>query len=202
MRWLVAACVTAGCVHRRPAEAPAQAPAETPISDAAFGYFLDETEIELLSARLAQAHAQPATLAITHATVVSLAHPGADLDQTIVIDGGTITALGPAATTAVPSGATVIDGRGRYVMPGLVDMHVHTELSTSNYLLDLANGVTHASTRGDLDRALDALEQLRARCYPLRERFLGELRGQLERARIPTARALFAGIPSLDIEAP
>jgi imidazolonepropionase-like amidohydrolase len=44
---------------------------------------------------------------------------------TIVIEGTTILALGPAAETHVPEGATVIDGRGKFVIPGLVDMHVH-----------------------------------------------------------------------------
>jgi imidazolonepropionase-like amidohydrolase len=46
-------------------------------------------------------------------------------DQTIVIDGARIAAVGPAATTPVPRGATRIDARGKWVIPGLVDSHVH-----------------------------------------------------------------------------
>ena len=44
---------------------------------------------------------------------------------TIVIEGDTIRSVGSASAVPVLSGATVIDGRGKFVIPGLVDMHVH-----------------------------------------------------------------------------
>ena len=43
----------------------------------------------------------------------------------VVIEGSRITRVGPAATTAIPSNATVIDAKGRFVIPGLADMHNH-----------------------------------------------------------------------------
>ena len=43
----------------------------------------------------------------------------------VVIEGDRVIEVGPAATTAVPPGATVIDARGKFLTPGLVDMHVH-----------------------------------------------------------------------------
>src|SRR6266850_4600137 len=43
----------------------------------------------------------------------------------VVIDGDLVAGVGPAAAMPVPSGATVIDARGRFLTPGLVDMHVH-----------------------------------------------------------------------------
>src|SRR5215207_8687377 len=46
-------------------------------------------------------------------------------DQTVVVRDGVIAAIGPSATTPVPAGATVVTGSGRYVMPALIDMHVH-----------------------------------------------------------------------------
>jgi imidazolonepropionase-like amidohydrolase len=46
-------------------------------------------------------------------------------DSTIIIAGKRIQAVGPAASTSVPAGATVIDGRGKWVIPGLIDSHVH-----------------------------------------------------------------------------
>ena len=55
-------------------------------------------------------------------------------------------------------------------------------------------GPSHPRTRGDLDRALDTLEQLRARGYVLRDHFLGWLRFRLEAAHLPVARPLFEGI--------
>ena len=46
-------------------------------------------------------------------------------DQTVVAEGGRITACDAAARVRTPAGARVIDGRGRYLIPGLWDMHVH-----------------------------------------------------------------------------
>jgi imidazolonepropionase-like amidohydrolase len=131
------ALVTAACAH--PTAPPPPSP---PISDAEFGSFIDEAAIEALVDRVSREHVAGPPLAFEHVAVVSLAHPGVDRDQTIVVRDGKIAAVGPAASVAVPADATVIAGAGRYAMPGLTDMHVHTELSTSNYLLDLANGVT------------------------------------------------------------
>ena len=69
--------------------------------------------------------AQPGVLAITRASVVSMTSDTVLPDITIIVRDGRIVTVGPAATTAIPRGATVIDGRGRFVMPGLADMHVH-----------------------------------------------------------------------------
>ncbi len=66
--------------------------------------------------------------------------------QTVVVDSGRITALGPSASTAIPQGATRIDGRGRYLLPGLAEMHGHipTRLADAEdvLLLYLAGGAT------------------------------------------------------------
>jgi DNA-binding GntR family transcriptional regulator len=111
------------------------------LDDNIWGYFIDQSKVELLVDRESRAH-RPQMIAFEHVAVVTLAHPGVDLDQTVIVADGQIAAIGPSATTSIPSGATIVPGRGRYVMPGLVDMHVHTELSSADYLLDLANGVT------------------------------------------------------------
>jgi imidazolonepropionase-like amidohydrolase len=66
--------------------------------------------------------------AIVGATVV---HPEADgaaalaANNTILLTGNRITAVGAAADTPVPPGATVIDAHGKWVIPGLIDSHVH-----------------------------------------------------------------------------
>lgn len=62
-------------------------------------------------------------------------------DQTVLVRGDRIAALGPAGAVTVPAGATVIDGSARYLMPGLVDMHVHL-LAPDQLPLFVANGVT------------------------------------------------------------
>lgn len=61
--------------------------------------------------------------------------------QTVVVADDTIVAIGPSARVAIPPDAVTIDGRGRYLLPGLTDSHVH--LYTAPELsLYLANGVT------------------------------------------------------------
>jgi imidazolonepropionase-like amidohydrolase len=60
---------------------------------------------------------------------------------TVVVVHDRIRELGPAAAVSVPDNATVIDGRGKYLMPGLADMHAHT-WEEEDFPLLLANGVT------------------------------------------------------------
>ena len=67
--------------------------------------------------------------------------------QTVVVKDGVIAALGPSDKIKIPAGALRIDGRGKYLMPGLSDMHVHFEAfdeQATNAMLRLfiANGVT------------------------------------------------------------
>jgi imidazolonepropionase-like amidohydrolase len=80
--------------------------------------------------------------------------------HTVIVTGGRITAVGPAATTAIPAGATRIDGRGRFLMPGFAEMHAHlpnpgsapAEVVERVLFLYVANGVTTA--RGMLGNPL------------------------------------------------
>src|SRR5882672_5836221 len=66
--------------------------------------------------------------AIVGATVI---HPDRDgpsafaSNSTVIIAGSHIEAIGPAGSTPVPAGATRIDGKGKWVVPGLIDSHVH-----------------------------------------------------------------------------
>ena len=60
--------------------------------------------------------------------------------QTVVVLGTRIQAIGPVDETEVPEGARRIEGSGRYLMPGLADMHAHVDEDA--LLLFLANGVT------------------------------------------------------------
>ncbi len=70
--------------------------------------------------------------------------------QTVIVRDGRIVEIGAAAKTKVPEGALRIEGRGKYLMPGLADMHVHIPPGdgTNNdgpsqvLKLFLANGVT------------------------------------------------------------
>ncbi len=81
------------------------------------------------------------TLAIVDVTVIVRPNEPALLHQTVVVTDGMITAVGPAASTAVPGSAVRIPGSGRFLMAGLTDMHVHV-FDRDEFLLYLANGIT------------------------------------------------------------
>ena len=87
--------------------------------------------------------APPPAVAITHVTVIDAAEPAPRPDQTVVVRGRRIVAVGPAAATPVPRGSRVLNGRGRFLIPGLWDMHVHTDVPAGREVLRLyvENGV-------------------------------------------------------------
>jgi hypothetical protein len=62
-------------------------------------------------------------------------------DQTVVVRNGVIELLGSSDQVEVPREALIVDGHGRYLMPGLVDMHVHVT-NENELLLFTAHGVT------------------------------------------------------------
>jgi imidazolonepropionase-like amidohydrolase len=87
----------------------------------------------------AMATAHGATLAIRNVTVIDPADGSARAKQTIVIAATRITAVGKAAP---PKNAKIIDGSGKYAIPGLWDMHVHL-WDTENPLGDyVRRGIT------------------------------------------------------------
>ena len=99
------------------------------------------------------AHRPPAAgLAIVHARVFDSERRTLIPDQTVIVVGDRITAIGPAAP--VPDGARVIDAHGKTLLPGLSDMHVH--LNDGDGALYLASGVTTVRDLGNEMAALDA----------------------------------------------
>jgi hypothetical protein len=79
-------------------------------------------------------------------------------DTTVVIEGNRIQAVGRDGEVAIPRRAEVIDARGKTLLPGLWDMHVH--IGAEEGILDLAAGIT--STR-DMANDIDQLADLRRR---------------------------------------
>ena len=64
-------------------------------------------------------------LAVEDVSVIPMDRDRVIPHQTVIIEDGRITAVGAAASIRIPRGARRIDGRGRYLMPALTDMHVH-----------------------------------------------------------------------------
>jgi hypothetical protein len=82
------------------------------------------------TAQPAPAPVVPPSIGVTvirNANVVPMDRERVLKGQTIVVTSGVITALDDAAKVRVPSGARVIDAQGRYVLPGLFDMHAHLQ---------------------------------------------------------------------------
>ncbi|MEQ9465677.1 MAG: amidohydrolase family protein, partial [Haliea sp.] len=93
--------------------------------------------------------------AITGVSVIPMDTPRVLNDQTVLIADDRIVALGDAGTVTVPSDARRIEGTGRYLMPGLADMHAHiygisdegqeassTAMAREQLLVYAATGVT------------------------------------------------------------
>jgi imidazolonepropionase-like amidohydrolase len=74
----------------------------------------------------ARAGVQPPDVrVIAGATLINPAAAAPVADAVIVVTGPRITQVGPAASTQTPAGAEIIDARGKFVIPGLADMHNH-----------------------------------------------------------------------------
>ena len=97
-----------------------------------------------LTASLYIAQTQAPAIAITHVTVIDGRDSLPRRDQTVVVRGTRIIAAAATRAVNVPAGAHVIDGRGKLLIPGLWDMHVHTVTVGGREMLGLyvANGVT------------------------------------------------------------
>ncbi len=99
-----------------------------------------------LAALCGTAQAAP-PIAFVHVNVVPLAVDGVLLDQTVLVDGGRILAVGGGVV--VPAGATIIDGHGNaFLCPGLADMHTHSD-TRADMAVYLANGVTSVLNMGE-----------------------------------------------------
>jgi imidazolonepropionase-like amidohydrolase len=129
-------------------------------------------------------------IAITHVTVIDMTGAPPAADQTVLIDKGKILALGPSHSASIPGGAKILDARGKFLIPGLNDMHLHLtgagEPSGSReFFLPLlvANGIT--SVR-DMGGYIDYL-------IPLRE--------EIDEGKRIGPRIVFAG-PYLDGDPP
>jgi hypothetical protein len=111
--------------------------------------------------------------AFIHINVVPMISEVVIADQTVLINGSRIVEIGPSSEITIPENATVIDGEGAFLMPGLADMHMHTnqnwdtdEWPVSPLVLYLANGVTTIRDFGpngeDLTYVLEWRDQIEA----------------------------------------
>lgn len=88
-----------------------------------------------------------APIVIANVSVLPMDRERVIAGQTVVIERGVISQVGPPGSVTIPAGARRIDGTGKYLIPGLVDLHVHLASNPEDeqraiLTLFVANGVT------------------------------------------------------------
>jgi imidazolonepropionase-like amidohydrolase len=99
-------------------------------------------------------------IAFTHVNVIDVAGGPTQADMTVIVAGQRIVAVGRSVTVRIPRAAKVVPANGKYLIPGLWDMHVHTAFGdwippqeNVTLLLFVANGITGVRDMGgDLER--------------------------------------------------
>ena len=126
------------------------------------------------------------TVAITDVTVVDVEHGRSSGPRTVLVDAGRIVAIAARRDAHVPANAQRVDGRGRFLIPGLVDMHVHLFNLFSHrppndwtFALYVVNGVT-------------AVREMRADAASLAR--VRQWRKELDAGNLIAPRILAAGI--------
>jgi hypothetical protein len=104
----------------------------------------------------------PVAIAFTHVDVVPMDRERVLRDRTVVVEDGVIRATGPGGSVEIPRGAEVVDGTGRYLLPGLFDLHVHVQREYELPLY-LAKGVITVFNLGGRPWHLELRERIAQR---------------------------------------
>jgi imidazolonepropionase-like amidohydrolase len=101
----------------------------------------------------------PARTVVIHANVVNVRSGEVTRDASIVMSAGRIESIASGAQASAPGGGSVIDARGRYVVPGLIDAHTHlADFASARRALE--SGVTTARSAGVSNYADVGLREL------------------------------------------
>ncbi len=108
---------------------------------------------------------QPAVTAFVNVNVVPMDEDRVLRNYTVIVEQGRVMEMGPAGRVAVPPNAQRIDAAGKYLMPGLAEMHGHTPsgpFAETVMFLYVANGVTTVRGMLGLDGHLELRRQTNA----------------------------------------
>ncbi|CAM3253669.1 amidohydrolase family protein [Asticcacaulis taihuensis] len=110
-------------------------------------FFLTVTSSDVYAAEI-----QKADFIFDHVNVVPMTRETVLSDRSVIVRDGKIVGITDIHTSALYTSAKHIDGRGRYLMPGLSDMHVHLRMPPQDFFdLNLAQGVTTIFNMGIAD---------------------------------------------------
>jgi imidazolonepropionase-like amidohydrolase len=96
---------------------------------------------------MAQTRSKP--VVFTHVTVIDATGAAAQSEMVVVVTGDKITGIGKFGKVKIPKKSQVIDATGKFLIPGLWDMHVHLAKAGENTLpLFIVNGITSVRDMG------------------------------------------------------
>ncbi len=100
-------------------------------------------------------------LVLEHVTIIDLSGGPSRNDMSVVVVGRKIESVGRTGKVRIPKGALKVDGKGKFLIPGLWDMHVHLSLAGESALSALvANGVTSVRDMGGDLKEIDAMREM------------------------------------------
>ncbi len=105
-------------------------------------FFIDEYEIESRFLFRPDEPVHPEPLVISNVVIVALPEGHLLSDHAVALRDGKIEWVGPVNQLRVPEDARIIDGEGRFLAPGLIEMHAHTLTTSADYLTQIGAGVT------------------------------------------------------------
>jgi imidazolonepropionase-like amidohydrolase len=143
------------------------------------------TIIVLMAVLLFAGSAAAQVTVLTHGTVIDGSGSPPQRDTTIVMESGRIREIGPSAKISSPTGATVLDVTGKFIVPGIINAHGHVGAKTEPQLRQYAlYGVTSTtSMQTDPDEVIQVRE--------------AQKRGELRGARVSTVKYRFAPDPEV-----
>src|SRR2546427_7014072 len=125
--------------------------------------FLTLLAVPLVGRAQNQAGTAAVSFALAHVTVIDIAGAPAQSDMAVVVTGNRIARVGPSRAVRIPKGGLTLDATGKFLIPGLWDMHVHAAWSSTLPTfgpLFLVNGVTGVR---DMWGSLDVVATARIR---------------------------------------
>jgi imidazolonepropionase-like amidohydrolase len=109
------------------------------------------------------------TVVIQNVTLIDGLGGEALSEYSVIIKDGLISAIGPSSQINLPENAQVVDGKGKYLLPGLIDAHFHLDLLRGLPYVFLKNGITSLRDPGAW---IEAYGNERRRGEPLPRLFL------------------------------
>jgi imidazolonepropionase-like amidohydrolase len=96
-------------------------------------------------------------------------------NQAVLVEGGKIARIGAAGSIAAPAGARTIDGRGKTLVPGIWDSHLHIG-DDWNVIANMATGITSFRSPGtEIDRAVDTTRRRKSGDLLMGEPFISQI---------------------------